>query len=198
MLLLGIVALLRLPFDKKFRIALVAGVLLLGLSGFFWQFATFLKRGAPSASARLDYWEAAARITRAHPLLGSGPGTFGPSYLAIKRPESEPAKLTHNDYLEQACDSGLPGFAAYTAFVLGALLCSAARQTGTTGSTSPALAQDRWRFAVWLGVLGWSLQGLFEFGLYIPALAWPAFTFIGWLLGLEQPGLRARAHTSMG
>jgi O-antigen ligase len=212
MLLLGIVALLRLPFDKKFRIALVAGVLFLGLAGFFWQFATLLKRGAPSASARLDYWEAAVRITRAHPLLGSGPGTFGSSYLAIKRPESEPARLTHNDYLEQACDSGLPGFVTYSAFVLGALLWSApyrrpgfhrqqapavseglaaflklcfraARQTGMPRSTSPALAQDRWRFAVWLGVLGWSLQGLFEFGLYIPALAWPAFTFIGWLLG---------------
>jgi hypothetical protein len=22
-----------------------------------------------------------------------------------------------------------------------------------------------------------------EFGLYIPAVAWPAFTFMGWLLG---------------
>jgi O-antigen ligase len=184
MLLLGIVALLRLPFDKKLRIALVAGVLFLGLSGFFWQFATFLKRGAPSASARLDYWEAAARIARAHPLLGSGPGTFGSSYAAIKRPESEPARLTHNDYLEQACDSGLPGFVAYSAFVLGALLWSAPYRT--SGSTFPALAQDRWRFAVWLGVLGWSLQGLFEFGLYIPALAWPAFTFIGWLLALDK------------
>jgi len=30
------------------------------------------------------------------------------------------------------------------------------------------------------------LQGLFEFGLYIPALAWPAFTFIGWLLALDK------------
>ncbi|MGA2659150.1 MAG: O-antigen ligase family protein [Verrucomicrobiota bacterium] len=217
MLLLGIVALLRLPFDKRFRIALVAGVLFLGLIGFFWQFAAFLKRGAPSASARLDYWEAAARIARAHPLLGSGPGTFGSSYLAIKRPESEPARLTHNDYLEQASDSGLPGFVAYSAFVLGALLwsapnrppglrprqapavsgglaaflkplSSAATHIGITASASPALAQDRWRFAVWLGVLGWSLQGLFEFGLYIPALAWPAFTFIGWLLGSQQPG----------
>jgi hypothetical protein len=37
--------------------------------------------------------------------------------------------------------------------------------------------------AVWLGVLGWALQGVIEFGLYIPALAWPAFAFLGWLLG---------------
>ncbi|MDB6023564.1 MAG: O-antigen polymerase, partial [Pedosphaera sp.] len=37
--------------------------------------------------------------------------------------------------------------------------------------------------AVWLGVLGWALQSFVEFGLYIPALAWPAFGFMGWLLG---------------
>jgi len=182
MLLLGIVALLRLPLGKNFRIALVTGVLFLGLSGFFWQFAAFLKRGAPSASARLDYWQAAARITRAHPLLGSGPGTFGSSYAAIKRPESEPARLTHNDYLEQACDSGLPGFMAYSAFVLGALLWSVPhRRPGLPTQQAPA-ASGGLGFALWLGVLGWSLQGLFEFGLYVPALAWPAFTFIGWLL----------------
>jgi hypothetical protein len=41
--------------------------------------------------------------------------------------------------------------------------------------------------AIWLGVLGWSLQSLVEFGLYIPALAWPAFAFLGWLLGLRKP-----------
>ena len=170
MLLLGAVTLLRLPYNKKFRIALVAALLFLGLLGFFWQFAAFLKRGAPSVSARLDYWQAAARITGAHPLLGSGPGTFGSAYLAIKRPESEPARLTHNDYLEQASDSGLPGFIAYSAFILGALFWT-------------ARFQDRGAFPLWLGLLGWSLQGLFEFGLYIPALAWPAFTFLGCLLG---------------
>ena len=37
-------------------------------------------------------------------------------------------------------------------------------------------------FALWLGMLGWALQGLLEFGLYLPALAWPAFTFMGLLL----------------
>ena len=67
------------------------------------------------------------------------------------------------------------------------LLWAAARQSGTPGGASPAWVQDRWRFAIWLGVLGWSLQGLFEFGLYIPALAWPAFTFLGWLLGSSSP-----------
>jgi O-antigen ligase len=179
MLVLSIVALLRLPLGKRFRVALVAAVLFLGLAGFFWQFAAFLKRGAPSASARLDYWQAAVRITMAHPLLGSGPGTFGRAYLAIRRPESEPTKVTHNDYLEQASDSGLPGFIAYGAFILGALLRGAPR---AARGSSPVSGRERLEFAVWLGLLGWSLQGFFEFGLYVPALAWPALSLMGWLL----------------
>jgi len=43
------------------------------------------------------------------------------------------------------------------------------------------LSGDGLQFAVWLGLLGWTLQGMLEFGLYTPALAWPAFLLLGWL-----------------
>ena len=72
------------------------------------------------------------------------------------------SRLVHNDYLEQASDSGLAGFLAYALFIVGGLIWSFPR------------GPDEWlTFAVWLGVLGWSLQSFVEFGLYIPALAWP-------------------------
>ena len=45
------------------------------------------------------------------------------------------------------------------------------------------LRQDWLKFSIWLGLLGWGLQSMVEFGLYIPALAWPAFSLLGWLLG---------------
>jgi hypothetical protein len=52
---------------------------------------------------------------------------------------------------------------------------------------------DDWQtFAVWLGLLGWSLQSCVEFGLYLPALAWPAFAFLGWLLGIRPTDTRRR------
>ena len=38
--------------------------------------------------------------------------------------------------------------------------------------------------AMRLGMLAWVLQGVVEFGLYIPALAWPAWLMLGWLLAL--------------
>ena len=37
-------------------------------------------------------------------------------------------------------------------------------------------------FAIFLGVCAWFIQGFGEFSLYVPALAWTAFTLLGCLL----------------
>jgi hypothetical protein len=39
-------------------------------------------------------------------------------------------------------------------------------------------------FATFIGLLGWFVQGIGEFSLYIPALAWTAFILLGCLLAL--------------
>ena len=173
MLLLGLIALLRQPFPKNLKVAIVTVVLAGGLAGFVWKYAGFFQRGATSVSARFDYWRAALQTTVKYPLCGTGPGTFAIPYQRIKRPESEMSRLVHNDYLEQASDSGVVGALLYTLLIGWALAWSLKRTAGDAGGQA---------FAVWLGVLGWALQGLFEFSLYIPALAWPAFAFLGWLL----------------
>ena len=174
MLMLGLIALLRMPSQKQLKLAVVTGVLVVGLAGFFWKYAAFFEKGATSVGARFDYWRAAIETATEHPAFGTGPGTFAIPYQRIKRPESEMARLVHNDYLEQASDSGLPGFLLYAFFVGAALTLS-----------FPKTAD--WRtFPVWLGVLGWSLQSFVEFSLYIPALSWPAFAFLGWLLGHQS------------
>jgi hypothetical protein len=172
MLVLGGIALLRVPFGKRFKLILIAGVLLIGLAGFFWKYSGFFQKGATSVSARFDYWRAALQTAKAEPVFGTGPGTFSIPYQKIKRPESEMSRLVHNDYLEQASDSGIVGFLTYTVLIASGLVWC-----------YPRSAAGWQTFAVWLGVLGWSLQGFVEFGLYIPALAWPAFTFLGWLSG---------------
>jgi O-antigen ligase len=187
MLCLALITLLRLPWRKSLKVGLVAALLLLGLTGFFLKYAKFFQKGATSVSARFDYWSAAVQTARAHPLFGTGPGTFAIPYHRIKRPESEMARLAHNDYLEQASDSGVPGFALYTIFIAASIVRSFPRRISESGdrrSISQPEAQDQeWlMFSVWLGLVGWSLQGLVEFGLYIPALAWPAFALMGWLI----------------
>jgi O-antigen ligase len=168
---LGLVGLLRLPLMRQVKLGIVGMVLAVGLTGFFVKFSSYFHRGAPSVGARLDYWRAAWDITRRHPFLGTGPGTFSVPYKMIKAPESEMTRLVHNNYLEQASDSGMVGFLSFAAFVFGSL-----------GFLYRKLDGDWVRFSVFLGALGWAIQGFVEFGLYIPALAWPAFFFLGWLL----------------
>jgi O-antigen ligase len=181
MLVVGMILLLRLQFAVRLKVALVGVVLVAGLAGFALKYAGFFQRGAKSVSARLYYWEAAACTTVANPVFGTGPGTFGVAYKAIKRPEAEMSRLAHNDYLQQASDSGLVGFLAYAVLVVGSLIYGRPRQDNS-GSAGSYL-----RFSIWLGLLGWSLQGLLEFGLYIPALAWCSFGWMGWLLGTAIP-----------
>ncbi len=175
MLLTGLVAALFLPGRRRLKLILVGTALALGLAGFFVKYSGYFKKGAPSVGARFDYWKAAGQTVAEKPLFGSGPGTFAIAYAKVKKPESEMARMTHNDYLEQASDSGLPGMILFTALVLGVLV-GAVRKGD----------RDWVRRAVWLGVLGWALQSFVEFGLYIPAVAWPAFTFMGWLLGQDS------------
>ncbi len=97
--------------------------------------------------------------------------TFHLEYKRYRPPGAEPTRLTHNDYLQQARDSGWLGFALYAAFIGGAAWVLARRRL-----------DDPLLLAVRLGLLAWLLQGFVEFGLYIPALAWPAWLMLGWLL----------------
>lgn len=172
-LVLALIALLHLRWSKRIKAVVVAVVLVCGIAGFVVKYAGFFQRGATSVVARFDYWRAALQTVAANPVFGSGPGTFGVVYQAIKQPESEMSRLAHNDYLQQASDSGVFGGLAYAAFTLSIALL---------GYAKPAGPEERLRFLVWLGFVGWALQGTMEFGLYIPALAWPAFAFAGRLL----------------
>lgn len=191
MLFLGMLVLLQLEARPVVKILVVCGVMVVGLAGFWLRHAVFFEHGATSVSARFDYWRAALETSREHPLLGAGPATFSLSYARLKRPESEMTRLVHNDYLEQASDSGVPGFLAYVLFIAGALWYSAPLRLQRAHPAGKSEAQkakatvsttlDWVYFAIWLGALGWALQQVAEFGLYIPALAWPAFALLGWL-----------------
>jgi hypothetical protein len=164
---------LRLDWSRKLKLAAVVAVLVLGCGLFAIRFQGYLAGGSTSLGARFDYWSAAAKILEQNPVFGSGPGTFQRGYSEIKAPGSEMARLVHNDYLEQFCDSGWLGGIAYLVWIALALWVS---------------GRDCWRqkdpvrFAVWLGVLGWFVQGIGEFSLYIPALGWMAFALLGCLV----------------
>lgn len=170
-LAVSVVALLHQNLKRATKIAIISAVLVVGLAGFALKFRNYFAKGATSASARVIYWKAALQVANEHPILGAGPGTFARTFAPIKPPEAEMARLVHNDYLEQACDSGWPAFLLFTGFIATAIfVCHRSVQN------SP------YHLAAWLGLLGWSLQSFVEFGLYIPAISWSAFALLGWLL----------------
>ncbi|MEO7677444.1 MAG: O-antigen ligase family protein, partial [Verrucomicrobiota bacterium] len=176
-LFLSFLGLLQIVFNPRLKKGLVIGLLVIGFGGFALKYAIFFQRGATSVVARFDYWRASIEITKRNPLFGTGPGTFAIPYQKVKASGAEMARLCHNDYLEQASDSGVLGLLTYTAFVFGSIWLLRPR-----GFKEPFL------FAVWLGVTGNSLHSLVEFNLYIPALAWPTFLFLGflWCIRVEE------------
>ncbi len=193
MLLLALLAMLRTPFSRKLKSLTVAMVLLAGIAGFTVKYRAFFEKGATSVVARFDYWRAALVISRSHPWVGTGPGTFGAAYQDVRDPRSEPARLVHNDYLQQLSDSGVMGGLTYTGFVAAALVCCFPRNSSRRGKmaapgdvvemhSEAEKAEERYRFGVWLGLFGWFVQGLFEFSLYVPGSAWVAFALLGYLL----------------
>ena len=165
------VGLLHIQMKRSVKIAIVSAVLVLGLTGFAIKYRNYFEKGATSASARFVYWQAALKIANQRPLFGAGPGTFAKTFAPIKPPEAEMARLTHNDYLEQACDSGWPAAILFTSFIASTLILG-----------HRAVNRSPLHFGVWLGLLGWALQSFVEFGLYIPGIAWSAFLLLGWLL----------------
>jgi O-Antigen ligase len=175
----GGVCLFRLKWAARFQWLALTLVLVAGLGIFAVRFHSYFAGGATSVSARLDYWRAAMQTSISHPVLGTGPGTFQRPYAKLKSPEAEMARLAHNDYLEQFSDSGIAGGIFYTAWIVTALM-TIGRKVWNTGS--PLV------FATLAGLVGWFVQGFGEFSLYVPALAWTAFTLFGCLLNqIDKP-----------
>lgn len=79
----------------------------------------------PSATFNLDrlaLWEGALRIARAHPVLGTGYGTFSRAWPR-HMPEDivQDPTTAHNLYLTFAAETGLVGLVAFLAFIVAAL-----------------------------------------------------------------------------
>lgn len=103
------IASFRKRISTKMLTGLTAAFLVVALVGFAVRFSHYFERGATSVSARFDYWKAACQVIAAHPIVGTGPGSFSRPYARLKAPQAEMTRLCHDDYLEQGSDSGIPG-----------------------------------------------------------------------------------------
>ncbi len=121
--------------------------------------------------SRFEYWKGTAGLVRDHPVVGTGPDTFG-----LVFPRYSPREMTgrpvpvdkpHNILLERATDAGVLGLASYLA-VLALTGATVVRARRTTGAARALLGG-------WSGVLvAYLIQGFTS----IDALP---LAMIGWL-----------------
>jgi O-antigen ligase len=89
-------------------IAALILLLILGCAGVLGQRPFGL-----SLEVRFDYWRAAYRMWREHPLTGVGLGGFSENYLYYKTALGTEVKDAHNDYAQLATELGIMGLVAY-------------------------------------------------------------------------------------
>jgi hypothetical protein len=166
---------LELVRNTRLKIWVIILALVIGVVGFGVRFEDYLRKGATSAVARLEYWRIAGLVILDNPIAGTGPGTFAKEHQKRKRQGAEMTRLVHNDYLQQGSDSGLVGFGLFVAW-LGGGMVRAYRYRNCS----------RLHFAIWIGLVGWVIQEFFEFGMFIPGIAWPAMVLLGCLAGQQH------------
>ncbi len=85
---------------------------------------TFQLNQDPSTTARLLLWQSSIKMILAHPLFGSGWGTFIHYYPAYRVPQENTTSglLAHNDYLQFAVEGGIPALLIQICILCGLLI----------------------------------------------------------------------------
>jgi len=152
--------------------------------GFFrtWQKVAAISSPAEgSAGARQLWWRISLEMIRAHPLWGTGTGTFREAYPIYQRrffqdPASAPwvpkvaaawrdnynatVEAPHNEYLHIGAEMGAVGILLYSAFIWLLLKGSISRR---------AIPQPSWRNGCSAGCLAIFVASFFGFPLHLPS-----------------------------
>jgi O-antigen ligase len=107
------------------------------LAGCVLAVAGAVHAGTGVLGDRPAYWRAAAADYRAHPLLGSGPGTFGGAWLQ-RREAPIDTRNAHSLYLETLAEVGPVGLALLIAALSVPLVVAARRRSALTATAGSA------------------------------------------------------------
>jgi len=142
-------------------------VLWIGAGSALGRFGTIGSEYMSPDESRLSLWKDSARLVAAHPLLGSGLGTFPVAFTAVQSTFlGKFVNHAHNDYLELASDLGIPAALLFFGSVL--LLVTRLAKT----SAWQAHGFERMMAIGCLGsIAAILLHSLTDFNLYIPANA---------------------------
>lgn len=112
-----------------------------------------------SLATRLKIWQGTLDMIMHNPVIGTGIGTFAWGFPGY-RPQGMTAfvNFAHNDYLETACEMGLPGLLVMLWIII-VVIKAGVRRKGL----SPE------RLGCVIGVLSLSLHAMTDFNFHIPA-----------------------------
>ncbi len=128
-----------------------------------------------STAFRCYTWLATVEMVRDKPLLGVGPGTFEYSYPGYAR--AGYTRMSHQSFLQLAAEAGVFALlAALVAGIGGVRLCLWIARRQGSGAGALAAAAAGW-------LVGLALHNLFDYSMYVPAVAVSAFAVLGAAVG---------------
>lgn len=161
--------------------AVLIGLLLLAVVG---GGLVLLRRGfdpsAGSDEVRMESWRVASVVMRKHPLLGSGPGTFGQQLIRYRDPLRlrEEFAHAHSMYFTIAAEMGWLGL--LTAGWLAGAFIAALRRGAPSGA---GFTLDRASIA---GLAGWGVHSLVDSFLDKPVIPLHAFLLAALVLSIRD------------
>ncbi len=128
-----------------------------------------------STAFRYYTWLGTLDMVRDKPLLGVGPGTFEYSYPGYAR--AGYTRMSHQSFLQIAAEAGIFALlAALAAGIAGVRLCLWIARRQGSGAGALAAAAAGW-------LVGLALHNLFDYSMYVPAVAVSAFAVLGAAVG---------------
>jgi O-antigen ligase len=142
---------------------------------------------------RIKYWETSLHMAIAHPLLGTGPGSYQDEVWRYVTPSEDWPTDAHDYVFETLAEEGVPAGLVVLA-LLGALYVAAVRTRKKVERSSPlrplALASAA-------GFLFIATHSLIDFDDRWPVIMWLAAAFIGIVAGAYPPAKRKTAHPTL-
>lgn len=127
-----------------------------------------------SIQGRLNFWRAAIEIFWDHPVLGTGPGTFGAIHPRYQRDVRFYARDAHNIYVQTLAEMGIPGVLALGLLILAIAGLWARSLRETIGGESHSLV-----LGAGLGVLAFFIHSAMDMDWAFYANPAMAFALVG-------------------
>jgi len=155
--------------------------------------ASISDAGDASAHGHYLFWIGALQIFRDHPVLGTGPNTFGAIYASYQREVNYYARDAHSLYLQTASDMGVAGVLA-----LAALLGWAARAWWRMSRRASDEREYTLIVGVGMGLFAFLIHNAVDMDWSFPANPITAFALAGVLARVAVDQRRDRTTAALG